>query len=436
MRIAAVGCGVLFGVAGTCSLQAAQAKAPPPATVAQAQGVLDLAAFPLLDGAEKPVRQNLAGLTYTAPGKVQEAFGTIRKQLTDRKWKELPGGYVTDQAASATLSRDGYRLSLTVFPAGKAGMITVNVVNHGNVDLAKLPLPAGVQPSFAGPASAMFLSTAPVPVTKDECRKLLTAQGWQPYGTAGDVQFFKQNAVRLTVNVSTAPAQGGKTMISLSSELMSVDLPAPVEAAGLQYADAATQLSFETEQPQADLVAFYATALAKVNWKATTDKPIKSGFTESLIYRNPQKDMLTLEMRQAGGKIRVMLKHQTAAEVDRLEQLAKAAIEKRQAEKNQPLPKLAVAVPADAKKEKLTKNQVEFQVAAGQAKATVAAWRKQFVADGWQEQVTAFEDMLGSLTFTKGNQRLTVNYTDTGFLPAEVTLRATGVELERAAPAK
>jgi hypothetical protein len=62
----------------------------------------------------------------------------------------------------------------------------------------------------------MYVTEAPVENTKEACRKLLLAEGWVPYGAAGDTQSFKQNAVRLSATVSSAPAQGGKTMISYS----------------------------------------------------------------------------------------------------------------------------------------------------------------------------------------------------------------------------
>jgi hypothetical protein len=42
----------------------------------------------------------------------------------------------------------------------------------------------------------------------------------------------------------------------------------------------------------------------------------------------------------------------------------------------------------------------------------------------------------GSISSDKSEQHLSIMYHDTGFLPAEVTLQATGVELEKAAKAE
>ena len=179
-----------------------------------------------------------------------------------------------------------------------------------------------------------------------------------------------------------------------------------------------------------DIVDFYRPTLAKAGWQATTEKPIKIDFKDVMIFRNPTKEMLTLEMYDVDAKTRVLLKHQSAAEVAETERRIDAEIERRKAEKNKPLPKLAVTLPPDAKDIKQTKNRIEFQLATGTAKAAVESWRKQFAKDGWKENVTASEDMAGSISFHKGSQALSVSYSDTGYIPAEVTIHATNVELE------
>jgi hypothetical protein len=371
----------------------------------------------------------MASLSYAAPGTVKSVFEFHRKQLIDMQWKELPGGYVSDEATTATFARDGFSLSLSVYPTSKVGAVSVTLMNHGNVALSKLPVPPGVKPFFGGPVNASFITEASREQTADACRKLLLAQGWEPYGMAGDVLFFKQNAVRLAARISTAPAQGGKTVIDYSTELMSVDLPAPADTLGLQYADVNTQLFFDAKMSEKDLVGFYRPTLAKAGWEATTEKPIKIDFKDIMIFRNPTKDMLTLEMNDVDGKTRVLLKHESAAEVAEIERRIDAEMERRKAEKNKPLPKLVVTLPPDAKDIKQTKNRIEFQLATGKAKAAVESWRKQFAKDGWKEEFAASEDMAGSISFVKGSQDVSMSYSDTGFLPAEVTIHATNVEL-------
>ncbi len=427
---------MLWGIAGPLAAQAADVPSGSPATVAEAAKAIDLATFPLMAGAKDVQHRNLAGLSYTAQGTVKSVLEFHRKQLLDKQWKELPGGYVSDQDASVTFARDGFLLSMSAYPTGEADATSVTLTSHGNVELGKLPVPPGVKPFFGGPVSTAYIKDASVDQTADACRKLLVAQGWQPYGTAGNTQFFKQNAVRLAATVSAAPAQGGKTVIDYNAVLMSVDLPAPADTDQLQYADVTTQLSFDSKATEHDIADFYRKTLAKADWKATTENPFKIDFKDMLIFRNPQKDMLTLEMRGVDGKTRVSLKHQLAAQVAEIDGQLKAEAERRKAERSKPLPKLMVALPPDAKDVKLTKNRIEFQVAAGQAKAVVESWRKQFAKDGWKEEVAALEGMAGSISFNKESQGLSVFYSDTGFLPAEVTIQATGVELEQAVERK
>jgi hypothetical protein len=42
---------------------------------------------------------------------------------------------------------------------------------------------------------------------------------------------------------------------------------------------------------------------------------------------------------------------------------------------------------------------------------------------------SALDSLAGAISFSKDTQSLTVNYTDTGVMPAEITLSAIGVEL-------
>src|SRR5262245_35625308 len=92
-----------------------------PASSVEASKIIDLAAFPLVEGASEPNQRNLAGLSYSAPGKVKDVFASQRKQLLNRKWQELPGGYQSDEVGSGAFRRDGYTLSLTVMPGAMAG---------------------------------------------------------------------------------------------------------------------------------------------------------------------------------------------------------------------------------------------------------------------------------------------------------------------------
>jgi hypothetical protein len=418
-----------------------------PATVEQAARTLDLSTFPLMDGAKPTDSRHVANLSYVATGDVKAAFEFNRKALVARDWKELPNTSVTEQSASAMFSRNGFVVSLSVIPSGDGGL-SVRLQNHGNAKLGQLPVPPGTKPVYVGDSTAMYVTDAAVPTTADACRNLLLAQGWVPYGDAGDSAVFKQNAILLTATVSSAPAQGGKTMIQYSSQLMSADIPAPPGVEALSYVDEPPELAFETRESQDAIIDFYRKTLATKGWQSTLDHTIAVDETPIMIFRNPAKDMLTLSMAAPyAGKQPVSVRFQSAAEIAELDRKIKerapalrAAAEKKAAEKaaeaarlaeKSKVPKVAVAVPADAKAVKQTKDEIKFAVGKGKAKAAVESLRTQFRDAGWKENFASLVGMSGAAAFSKEDgQSVTLTYTDTPISAAEVSLSAMRVELE------
>jgi len=120
----------------------------------------------------------------------------------------------------------------------------------------------------------------------------------------------------------------------------------------------------------------------------------------------------------------------------RAEAEAKAAKEAKEAaelaEKNK-LPKVTVSLPADAKDVKQNNDSIKFTLGKGKAKAAVESFRKQFRDAGWKEDVAAMEKMAGTLSLSKeGGQSVTITYSDTGFMPTEVSVSTFRGELEAA----
>ncbi|MEP6809458.1 MAG: hypothetical protein ABI992_04390 [Chthoniobacterales bacterium] len=420
-------------------------KPQTPATAAEAARVIDFSTVPLLEGATPPWPRGVASLDYKAKANPKTAFEFHRKQLLASGWKELPNTSITEQSASATFARNHFLLSLSVFPSGQ-GEILVRLQNLGNIRPGNLPVPPGVKPVYVGDASAMYVTEAAVPATAAACQQLLVTQGWTPYGSAGDSVNYKKNAIRISATVSAAPAQGGKTMIAYSTEQLSVDIPAPTGAEDLRYTDQTQELSFETAAKQDAVVAFYRQALTPAKWEATLDHPIEIDDKNEVIFRNPSKDMLTLAMPARGpeGKTRVSVRYQSAREIAELDKKLKeeapalrAAAEAKEKEESarfiaaHTLPKLAVALPADAAGVAISPGEIKFTVAHGKAKATVQVFQKQFQADGWKEDLSTLDPLAGAISVSKGNQRIAIDYTDTGVTPTEITVSAIGAELER-----
>jgi hypothetical protein len=417
-----------------------------PATVEQAAQILDLSTFPLMDGAKPERARHVAHLTYAATGNVKAGFDFHRKALTAQGWKELPNSSVTEQSASAIFARSGFILSLSVISSGKSGDLSIMLQHHGNIKPGQLPVPPGTKPVYVGDSTAMYATEAAVPATAEACRNLFLAQGWAPYGGAGDSAEFKQNAILATATVSVAPAQGGKTMIQYSTQLISADIPAPPNVEDLRYVDEPPELTFDTAPDQNAVVNFYRKNLAAAGWQSTLDHTVPIDDLPTMIFRNPGKDMLTLKMSGAsGGRLHASVRFQSAAELAELdrrikEQLpalraaaeeAKAKEAARLAETNKPPPKVAVTLPPDAKVVEQTKDRINFTVGKGKAKAAAEALRAQFREAGWKEDFASVTPTTGALSFSKEKlQSLTLSYTDTGMMPPEVNLSAMGAELE------
>jgi len=420
-----------------------------PATVEQAAKVLDLSMFPLMDGAKAAESRHVANLSYVAPGDPKKALEFNRKAFVGQGWKELPNSTISDDSASAMFARDGFVVSLSVIPFEKDG-VTVRLQNLGNVKPGKLPVPPGAKSVYVGDPTAMYTVDTDVPATASAVRNLFIAQGWAPYGNAPDTAVFKQNAILGTAYISSAPAQGGKTMIQYSTQLISSDLPAPQGVDDLRYVDEPPELTFATANKDA-VVEFYRKALAALGWKSTMDKMIDVDEKPTMIFRNPAKEMITLSMpyNYGGGKLGVSVRYQSAAEIAELDRRikeeapklraaaeAKAAKEAKEAaelaEKNK-VSKVAVALPADAKDVQQTNDSIKFMVGKGKAKAAVEALRKQFRDAGWKEDVASLEKMAGTLLLSKENgQSVNITYSDTGFMPSEVSVSAMRVEFEAA----
>src|SRR6185436_1732529 len=212
-----------------------------------------------------------------------------------------------------------------------------------------------------------------------ECRKLLLAARWEPYGQTGpdanqpgsSMQYFKRNAIQIQSWVTTTPAEGGKTLIRYSAELLQVDLPAPTFIADPDYTDFQKTLRFDAPADKTDaILAFYQERLPKMGWKVTTEKPIVDDRTKSqfLIYRNAAKELLSLDLTQFTGIVRVKLSHQTAAELAEEERLAKEQAEKEKLAEVERNKKFTVTVPLPAeaaKLDKLSERTFEFQLSTG-----------------------------------------------------------------------
>lgn len=451
-RLAAVWLALLTLLIGP-SLASAQSSpktaAKQPATPDEAARVLDLRTFPLMEGATVSSDRTLGLLMYEAKGTSKAVVEFQRQQLVKRGFKELPGAYSDATSGATHFTKDGFLVSVSASdmsgdPA-KAGWSRVALVNDGNVDLKTLPVPAGVTPFHPDSYRAAYTTKTGVAETAAACEKLLLAAGWEPYGGPGlnekadsSMQDFKRNAIRVQAWVSLIPAEGNKTLIRYDTELLSADLPAPPGTARPDYTDFQKTLRFDSPTEQTDaIIAFYQERLPKLGWKATSERPIADARnkTQFLVYRNPQKEMLSLDLAQFTGVVRVELRHQTEAEVAEEERLAaeRAELEKQRLAKQNMKIKVSVPLPAAAGNvEHERPNLIEFTLATGSGPAALGSLREHFAKEGWTEQEgTKMDKNTGSASFKKDSARLSCSYFDTGLLDADIRISAyQNVELE------
>lgn len=440
--------GMLFvvGLAGAQTKPAAKKPATPakptekpgePATVEAAAKVLDLRTIALPEGAKVGSNRTLGMLMYEAKAKPKAAVEFHRKDLLKRGFKELPDGYTSETTVAVNFSKDGYLVRASASGSPDGGGTSVTLVNDGNVALDKLPVPPGVKPFTLDKSTTAYTTSAKVAETAEACRKLLVAAGWEPYGRAdtnatdkdSSMLYFKKNAIYLQSWVSTTPAEGGKTLIRYSTELLQTDLPVPPMVEDPEYTDFLKRVTYDLPTDQTDaVIAFYQERLPKQGWKATTEKPVSDDRTKKqfLIYRNDAKDLLSLDLAQFTDIVRVELKHQSAAEVAEEEKRFKEQAELAKAEAARKNRKVELAVPLPPGAEKLEKkepNQFEFSLPTGGGAKALTAFRDHFAKSGWKEEKgTDLDETSGHLRMSKEDVTITLSYFDLGLSDVEITV--------------
>jgi hypothetical protein len=417
----------------TLSLSAhAQSKDAKPATAVEAAKVLDLSQFELVDPVDTPNSQIIAKQSYEAKGKLTDVAKRLMVNFKKSGCKELDGTSVTDAYASAMFQKQGFTFSLMLSEGSKPGTTSVNISNLGNVDLKSIPVPKGATQLYAFPATIAYMSPSSVEEVNKECRKLLLAKGWEPFGETTASFFVKQNAVLLQVSVSEAPAQGNKTSIQFTTEQLSADLPAPPYNGFLQYSDSTGGMLFDSDKSQEELVKYFKETLGKSKWTATTDNPVKIDFRDHLIFRNPAREFIELQFYEVEGKTRVDLSYQTAKQfaeaekkVDKIVADKKKKAEAEMERKKNP-PKIEITLPKNAEITEQDDKSLELSTESGAAKKSVTEWLALQEKDGWKLEKTVDTKEIGEYKLTKDDKEIDVSFVDPGFIPGSITIRVSG----------
>lgn len=404
-----------------------------PTTLAAATKVLDLRELPLLNGAQGAAIRHLGMLFYETPGDIEKTYAALRKQLEQRGFKEQPGGYHGEGTASGSFVSQGYTVAASVTRGSKPERVQIAVANHGNVDLNKLPTPKGVKPFYARAGETSYLAQADVATTAAACEKLLIEAGWEPYGAASDdpmspMQYFKRGVIRIMCWVSTAPAQQNQTHIRYSADLLSADIPLPAIARNPRFDETSAKLTFAVSDKEVgDVFAFYQSALARQGWQATTDEPIddEQNRKSFIVFRNPEHDMLSLDILKFNDVADVSATFYTADDVARMDELARQEAERikaEMAERNKPV-EIALALPAEAAKLKQdAASKLEFKLPAGAGSAAIKQFDEQLRQAGWTGNGKLPTDATtGWVRLVKDHAHVVVSYWDTQSSGAEIT---------------
>ena len=207
------------------------------------------------------------------------------------------------------------------------------------------------------------------------------------------------------------------------------------------YADVTKALSIEVDMTPAVLADFYKAALGKAGWRATTGKPVKIDFDEVMIFRNDEKDIVTLKMHPFEGKLNAVIVQQTEAEYDEIIRLAKAEQLQRKAEAAQYAMKAAandrdvvrISIPSGATQLKRTSDRIDFKIAAGSGKGAVEAIYADLIKNGWTGDAKPLEAIGGSVIVSKklgARATVAIIYVDTGAADAEIAISAVGANFE------
>lgn len=395
-----------------------------PATVDEAVKVIDFSRFKLVNPVDDSVTSCIASQSYRAQGDVERVTQQISEALIAAGFKQAEGATVTPAYASALFTKNGFSVSLSIFPSGDSKSVQVAVRNLGNVDLDKLLVGDGLQKTYALPGSSMLTSNLPSDAARASIRKALESQEWEWFGDTPVSFFMRKNAVRLQVMANTSPVQPGTTAIQISSEQLSTQLPIPSGATMIQYADSNGSMITDSKLPLPELMTDVRERFKSMQWKCTTENPIKIGIHEHLIFRSEKEELADCEFFGFDGKSRCKISYQTKEQLDKESQLAKQAAMEAEAKAKASTQIKKVEIHSIPGAKAKSKQLIGIETKSGEASAVLKKWLDLMKADGWQFKQTVMTPNVADLSLEKDGVKLNVSLVDPGFIPGEIQIHA------------
>lgn len=268
------------------------------ATVEEAAKLLDLRTVPMHSKAAGTIIKSVATQMYELPAteNAKEVFGFIQKELAGRGWKDTANPpFLSPKSCSATFTRNGYSLAVTVFEAsGKDGkVIKVVMTNQGNLDVNKLYVPKTGKKLIGAQSSMVYAVESSIEDARKEVRDALIKDQWEPYGMAGSTHTFRKNAIKLDVGIY-AGSRDKKTNVSYMTRLLPFELPAPTEARLVTVSDSPAQLFAVTKGNSQEIASWFEKKLTAMGWKSQ-GAPKANGIMLTQQFEKSTGEKLTAE---------------------------------------------------------------------------------------------------------------------------------------------
>ncbi|MFT3883396.1 MAG: hypothetical protein QM703_27560 [Gemmatales bacterium] len=178
-----------------------------PATLKEAIDVIDISKLPRMEKAVKGRRDKELyslpiGTHYEVPDSVDTAVSFYRKLLKEQGWTELTPDMEIEDHSHLKFEKNGFLLGFSASYDKKDAATTVALLNHGNVDLRKLPFPPGAKFTSGRSNHINTTTTLGVDEANEFYRKELTKLGWKEEKQRGlGTMRFTNNGMELRIQI-------------------------------------------------------------------------------------------------------------------------------------------------------------------------------------------------------------------------------------------
>lgn len=190
-----------------------------PATLKQAEAVLNIMKLPRMPKAEKAKHQKelvaiVIGTNYQVPDSLEDAVKFYRQLLKENGCTELSPMIETDSLAMLYFEKSGFLFGLSASRDKKENTTRVALMNYGNVDLRKLPAPEGAKIETLRTEHMNLQTKLSIDDAHEFYRRELARLGWKDSNPKSKVTMkFTQNGVSLSIEIQKNSY--GKTSVGL-----------------------------------------------------------------------------------------------------------------------------------------------------------------------------------------------------------------------------